>query len=67
MLSRLYKVTLRDGVDLISRGRRKSKGGNTAFPTILDMCRYDMSYRALLVLLLYVLYIWYQVGRCVFE
>ena len=34
----IYKISLRDGVDLISRGRRKLKRGNTGVPMIRMGC-----------------------------
>ena len=38
----MYKVTLRDMVDVIPQGRRKSKGGNTGNPMICISCCYRM-------------------------
>ena len=51
-----------DGVDLTSRGRRKSKRVNTGVPMICTWC--DVSY---CLLVLYALYTWYEVRRCVFD
>ena len=52
-----YKAPLRDGVDLISRGHRKSKRGNTGVPKI------SMSYLAAARLRIDTH--WYEVRRCV--
>ena len=43
-----YKVPLRDGVDMISRGRRRSKRGSTGVPMICT----GMSYTTVFALLL---------------
>ena len=55
-----YKVPLRDGVDLVSQGRRKSKGGNT-FRFYVEV----LATALLLLLLLYASYTWYEVRHCV--
>ena len=47
-----------NGVDLTSRGRRKSKRRSN------DM--YRLSYRLIILLLHFSLYTWYEVRRCVF-
>ena len=34
----VYDIFLRDGIGMISRGRRKSKIGNTGVPTVRTIC-----------------------------